>query len=129
MTAILICTDGFAAYPKSILRAFREKVKNPYGIGAPRKEVWQRLYIGTVIKHMAKRRVTEVVRWMTYGQWRKAKRLDICIERRKEVEYLIHRASEWNLSRASCFSHAEMPTCSFKNGNGSCWNIPYWMHI
>jgi hypothetical protein len=28
----LICTDGFAAYPKSILRAFREKVKNPYGI-------------------------------------------------------------------------------------------------
>ena len=75
MTAILICTDGFAAYPKSILRAFREKVKNPYGIGAPRKEVWPRLYIGTVIKHTVKRRVNQVVRWMTYGQWRKAKRL------------------------------------------------------
>jgi transposase-like protein/IS1 family transposase len=75
MTAILICTDGFAAYPKSIVRAFREKMKNPYGIGAPRKEVWPRVYIGTVIKHTVKRRVTEVVRWMTYGQWRKAKRL------------------------------------------------------
>jgi hypothetical protein len=75
MTAILICTDGFAAYPKSILRAFREKVKNPYGIGASRKEVWPRLYIGTVIKHTVKRRVIEVVRWMTHGQWRKAKKL------------------------------------------------------
>jgi transposase-like protein/IS1 family transposase len=75
MAAVLICTDGFAAYPKSILRAFREKVKNPYGIGAPRKRVWPRLYIGTVIKYTVKRRVTEVVRRMSHGQWRKAKKL------------------------------------------------------
>jgi transposase-like protein/IS1 family transposase len=75
MTALLICTDGFAAYPKSIMRAFREKVKNPYGIGAPRKEVWPRLYIGTVIKYTVKRRVTEVARRMSHGQWRKAKKL------------------------------------------------------
>ncbi len=75
MTAILICTDGFAAYPKSILRAFREKIKNPYGIGAPRKVVWPRLYIGTVITYTMKRRVIEIVRWMTHGQWRKAKKL------------------------------------------------------
>jgi len=75
MTAIFICTDGFKAYPKSILRAFRQKMKNPYGLGAPRKVVWPRLYIGTVIKHTAKRRVTEVIRRMSYGQWRKAKKL------------------------------------------------------
>jgi transposase-like protein/IS1 family transposase len=75
MVALLICTDGLPAYPKSILRAFRKKVKNPYGIGASRKEVWPRLYIGTVIKYTVKRRVIEVVRWMTYGQWRKAKKL------------------------------------------------------
>jgi len=75
MTALLICTDGFAAYPKSIIKAFRDKVKNPYGIGAPRKRVWPRLYIGTVIKYTVKRRVTEVVRRMSHGQWRKAKRL------------------------------------------------------
>jgi len=75
LCALLICTDGFAAYPKSILRAFRRKVKNPYGIGAPRKMVWPRLYIGTVIKRTAKRRVTEVIRRMSYGQWRKAKKL------------------------------------------------------
>ena len=75
MAALLICTDGLAAYPKSIIRAFRIKVKNPYGVGASRKEVWPRLYIGTVIKYTAKRRVIEVVRWMTHGQWRKAKKL------------------------------------------------------
>jgi IS1 family transposase len=75
MAAILICTDGLSAYPKSIIRAFRSKVKNPYGVGASRKEVWPRLYIGTVIKYTVKRRVTEVVRWMTHGQWRKAKKL------------------------------------------------------
>jgi transposase-like protein/IS1 family transposase len=75
MVALLICTDGLPAYPKSILRAFRKKVKNPYGIGASRKEVWPRLYIGTVIKYTVKRRVIEIVRWMTHGQWRKAKKL------------------------------------------------------
>ena len=75
MAALLICTDGFKAYPKSILRAFRYKVKETPGPGAARKVVWPRLYIGTVIKHTMKRRITEVVRRMNYGQWRKAKKL------------------------------------------------------
>jgi transposase-like protein/IS1 family transposase len=75
LCALLICTDGFSAYPNSIIRAFRNKVKNTPGPGAPRKVVWPRLYIGTVIKHTVKRRVTEVVRRMSHGQWRKAKRL------------------------------------------------------
>lgn len=73
--AILICTDGFAAYPKSIIKAFRTKVKERPGPGASKKVVWPRLYIATVIKRTAKRRVTEVSRRMSYGQWRKAKRL------------------------------------------------------
>ena len=75
MKAILICTDGFAAYPKSILRAFRYKVKETLGPGAAKKVIWPRVYIGTVIKHTAKRRVTEVVRQISHGQWRKAKKL------------------------------------------------------
>ncbi len=75
LCAILICTDGFAAYPKSIIKAFRYKVKDTPGPGASKKVVWPRLYIGTVIKRTAKRRVTEVSRRMSYGQWRKAKRL------------------------------------------------------
>jgi transposase-like protein len=75
LCAILICTDGFAAYPKSIIKAFRYKVKDTPGPGASKKVVWPRLYIGTVIKRTAKRRVTEVSRRMSYGQWRKAKKL------------------------------------------------------
>ncbi len=75
LCAILICTDGFAAYPKSIIKAFRTKVKARPGPGASKKVVWPRLYIATVIKHTAKRRVTEVIRRMSYGQWRKAKKL------------------------------------------------------
>lgn len=75
MTTLLLCTDGFKAYPKSILRAFRYKVKETPGPGAAKKVIWPRLYIGTVIKHTVKRRITEVVRRMTYGQWRKAKKL------------------------------------------------------
>ena len=75
LCAILICTDGFAAYPKSIIKAFRYKVKTTPGPGASKKVVWPRLYIGTVTKRTAKRRVTEVSRRMSYGQWRKAKRL------------------------------------------------------
>jgi transposase-like protein/IS1 family transposase len=73
--AILICTDGFAAYPKSIIKAFRYKVKDTPGPGASKKIVWPRLYIGTVIKRTAKRRLTEVTRRMSYGQWRKGKKL------------------------------------------------------
>lgn len=73
--AILICTDGFSAYPKSIIKAFRNKVKDTPGPGASKKVVWPRLYIGTVIKSTVKRRLTDVSRRMSYGQWRKAKKL------------------------------------------------------
>jgi len=75
LCALFICTDGFPAYPKSIIKAFRYKVKETPGPGASKKVVWPRLYIGTVIKRTAKRRVREVVRRMSYGQWRKAKKL------------------------------------------------------
>jgi transposase-like protein len=34
--ALLVCTDGWNAYPKSILRAFREKVKKQAGPGRAR---------------------------------------------------------------------------------------------
>jgi transposase-like protein len=67
LCALLICTDGFAAYPKSIMRAFREKVKNDKGRGAPKKVVWQGLAIGTVIKCTVKMRLTEVIHTIARG--------------------------------------------------------------
>jgi hypothetical protein len=47
-----VCTDGWAAYPNSIKRAFREKVKKTAGRGRACLEVWPALCIATVIKHV-----------------------------------------------------------------------------
>jgi transposase-like protein/IS1 family transposase len=73
--AILVCTDGWAAYPNSIKRAFREKVKKTVGRGRACLEVWPDLCIATVIKRTAKKRVVEVTRTLTMGMLEKAQTL------------------------------------------------------
>jgi IS1 family transposase len=65
--ALLVCTDGWAAYPKSICRAFRDKVKATAGRGRCCLRVWSQLCIATVIKRAEKKRVVEVTRKMTRG--------------------------------------------------------------
>jgi transposase-like protein len=67
LSAILICVDGLKSYPKSILKAFREKVKDKPGPGAPRKEVWPDVHIGVVVKRMKKRRVKDVIHRIAHG--------------------------------------------------------------
>lgn len=67
LSALLVCTDGFAAYPKSILRAFREKVKRTAGKGRCSLQVWPHIHIGTVIKRTVKMRLKEIVRQVTHG--------------------------------------------------------------
>src|SRR5438067_8396126 len=47
---LLVLTDGWAAYPNRIRRAFREKVKQTSGVGRACLQVWPELHIGTVIK-------------------------------------------------------------------------------
>jgi IS1 family transposase len=73
--ALLICTDGWAAYPNSIRRAFRDKVKRTAGRGRASLQVWSGLHIGTVIKHTVNKRLTEVVRQMSHGSLVQAMRL------------------------------------------------------
>src|SRR5450755_4512929 len=72
---LLVCTDGFAAYPNSIVRAFREKVKKHAGPGRCSLEAWPDLCIATVIKHTKKKRVIEITRKVTMGTCEKAKEL------------------------------------------------------
>jgi transposase-like protein len=69
---LLVCTDGWAAYPNSIRRAFRDKVKRTAGRGRASLQVWSGLHIGTVIKHTVKNRLTEVVRPMSHGSFEQA---------------------------------------------------------
>ena len=72
LRAVLVCTDGWAAYPNSIRRAFREKVKVTAGRGRACLRVWPQLYIGTVIKRSVKKRVVEVTRRMAHGSAKRA---------------------------------------------------------
>jgi len=75
MCALLVSTDGWAAYPGSIQRAFREKVKETVGRGRACLQIWSDLCIATVIKRTEKRRVVEVTRRMTLGTLEQATRL------------------------------------------------------
>lgn len=72
---LLVCTDGWAAYPGSIRRAFREKVKQTPGRGRCQLHVWPELLIATVIKHTKHRRVVEITRGMRQGTIEEAQHL------------------------------------------------------
>jgi transposase-like protein/IS1 family transposase len=67
MRALLVCTDGWNAYPGSIRRAFREKVKETAGRGRACLQVWPQLCIGVVIKRTQKKRVVDITRKMVQG--------------------------------------------------------------
>jgi len=73
--ALLVSTDGWAAYPNSITRAFRDKIKETVGRGRASLRVWPQLCMATVIKRTEKKRVVEVTRTMTRGGLDQASRL------------------------------------------------------
>src|SRR5256885_3356264 len=59
---LLVLTDGWSAYPGSIRRAFRQKVKRTAGGGRACLQVWPQLHIGTVIKRTEKKRGVGITR-------------------------------------------------------------------
>jgi transposase-like protein/IS1 family transposase len=75
---LLVLTDGWSAYPGSIRRAFREKVKRTPGVGRACLQVWSELHIGTVIKRTQKKRVVEITRQMAHGVLEQAEKLLRC---------------------------------------------------
>jgi transposase-like protein/IS1 family transposase len=72
---LLVLTDGWSAYPGSIRRAFREKVKRTVGVGRACLQVWPDLHIGTIIKRTEKKRVVEITRRMAHGMLDRAEKL------------------------------------------------------
>jgi transposase-like protein/IS1 family transposase len=72
---LLVCTDGWTAYPGSIRRVFREKVKRTVGRGRSALHVWPDLLIATVIKHTKQKRVVAITRRMTQGTIERAQEL------------------------------------------------------
>jgi IS1 family transposase len=75
LCALLIVTDGWASYPNSIRRAFREKVRRMGKRGRCHLQAWPEIVIGTVIKKTAKKRVVEVIRRMAQGTLERAEEL------------------------------------------------------
>jgi transposase-like protein/IS1 family transposase len=75
LQALLVCTDGWNAYPGSIRRAFREKVKETAGRGRASLRAWPQLCIAIVIKRTKKMRVVEVTRQMALGTLKQAQAL------------------------------------------------------
>lgn len=72
---LLVCTDGFAAYSKSIGRVFREKVKKHAGRGRCALEACPDGCIATVIKHIKNKKGVEITRKITRGTQEKAQEL------------------------------------------------------
>jgi transposase-like protein/IS1 family transposase len=72
---VLVLTDGWSAYPNSIRRAFRDKVKKTGRSGRCRLQAWPEILIGTVLKKTAKKRVVEVIRRMAQGTGERASEL------------------------------------------------------
>src|SRR5260370_16918127 len=60
LRALLICTDGWNAYPGSIRRAFRQKIKATAGRGRACLQVWPQLCIAVVINRTQKKRLLEI---------------------------------------------------------------------
>jgi hypothetical protein len=58
---LLVCVDGWSAYPKAIMRAFRDKVKHKAGRGRACLQVWPQLLIGQVITKQRKHRANVVM--------------------------------------------------------------------
>lgn len=75
LCALLVVTDGWAAYVGSIRRAFREKVKRVGKRGRCQVLAWPAIVIGTVIKRTAKKHVVEVIRRMVQGTLEHAEEL------------------------------------------------------
>lgn len=63
---LLVCTEGFRAYPRALRETFRDP--QPTGQpGRPRWQGWKTLHIAQVVKHYVQRRVVRVERRIVAG--------------------------------------------------------------
>ena len=75
LEALLVCVDGWSAYPGSIRRAFRQKVKETAGRGRACLRGWPQVCIGVVINRTHKKRVVDITRMRVQGTLEQAQGL------------------------------------------------------
>jgi hypothetical protein len=96
LRALLVGPAGWAPYPKSSLRAFREKGKQTAGPGRCRLVGWPGRCIATVIKRPERKRVVEITRKLVVGT--------------------TEHAAEWPAQTKGC---TEFNTALLERGNGT----------
>lgn len=129
LCAVLICTDGWAASPTSIQRAFRDKVQRVGGRGRPGFRVWPTVQIGTVITHSVKKRVRAVTHRLSYGTWEQARLL---LERSGGGSVLntaYTLALQWNDARAIGRFNAQMPSSGSSPPGAAHRDVSHRLHL
>jgi len=120
---VLVCVDGWAAYPKAIVRALRDRVKTTTGKGRCCLQVWPHLLIGQVIKKQRKRRTVEVKRRLATRE-RSQHCEAVCTAQeaaRKSIRptlsaSMLPCANAWQPSRAA----VGMPVSAWRPCSGAC---------
>jgi len=120
---VLVCVDAWAAYPKAIVRAFRDKVKTTTGKGRCCLQVWPSLLIGQVIKKQRQHRTGEVKRRLATRE-RSQRLLPVCTTQQQArtstpptLSASRRRcANAWPLSPAD----AGMPVSAWRPCSGAC---------
>lgn len=125
---LLVLTDRWAAYPGSIRRAFREKVKKLAGVGRASLEVWPQLCIGTVIKRAENKRVVEITRQMAHGLLEQAEQL-LQLSGGKGSQYRFYRTLEWNHAGATGKPNAQMSALRFAPASLAHGHVPDWLYL
>jgi transposase-like protein len=108
---LLVITDGWNAYPGSIRRAFREKVKRVQGVGRACLQVWPDLHIGTVMKRSKKKRVVEITRSIAHGFLEQAEQLLRRSRGGRGAQHRFYRALEWHVPATTGQLDAQIPSC------------------
>jgi hypothetical protein len=129
LRALLILTDGWSAYPGSIRRAFREKIPKAGGRGRCALQEWPEVFIGTVIKKTAKKRVVARdpaddarhngarQRGVASNAWG------------KRAEHSVYRTLQWDHERASCQFDPALSACSSPSGQARSGDVVGWLHL
>jgi transposase-like protein len=129
LCALLVCTDGWSAYPGSIRRAFREKVKQTAGRGRACLQAWPDVLIATVIKRTKKKRVVEVMRRMAEASAGTSPEAVASVPRRKCAQHRFYRAVEWDHTAAISQFDAQMSPRGSPSRSAGDGDVLAWMHI
>lgn len=128
LRTLLVLTDGWSAYPGSIRRAFREKVKPAGGRGRCALQEWAEILIGTVMKKRRKKggRSDPAQGARAPGASQRGVKPH---DGRKGVEHRVYRTLQRNYERALGEPHASVSACCSSGGCSGSRHVAGWLYV